>query len=228
MEDGRHSSSLTPLLRTMAVKERVGKQCTSDQLRDLVADCTSKGLFISAALYAERLMRLTGNNIADIITFARCFTLSGEHRRCLAILEQKGLLSASIIRSLSDSLRPTTVSNLHDLNESITVKCDNFNLIAIQLAAQCLFSLEQYEDCISLLDPLLVTDDEANIVDCTLLAQTFFEADNKSRANNINTGIYPIHIPQYPFHLLTYSLKLPPYTVLLVDAMILWITGLKH
>jgi hypothetical protein len=80
-------------------------------------------LFVSAALYAERLMRVSGNNIADIITFARCYSLSGEHRRCLAILEQKGLLSASIIRSLSDSLRPTAVSNLQDLKDLREIGC---------------------------------------------------------------------------------------------------------
>lgn len=188
MEDGHNTSTLTPLLRTLAVKEQPGKRCAINQLRDLVTDCTSKGLYVSAALYAERLTRFTGNNIADIIAFARCYLLSGEHRRCLAILEQKGLLSASIIRGVSDSIRPTAVINLQDLNESSTVKCEHINLVGIQLAAQCLFSLEQYEDCISLLDPLLVTDDEANSVELISLAKAFYETDIKNRANTINTG----------------------------------------
>ena len=205
MEDSRNTSTLTPLLKTMMVKEQSGKRCPSDQLRDLVADCTSKGLFVSAALYAERLMRLTGNNVADIIVFARCYLLSGEHRRCLAILEQKGLLSASIIRGLSDSIRPTTVNNLHDLSENISAKCDHINLIGIQLAAQCLFSLEQYEDCISLLDPLLITDDEANYAECISLAQAFFETDNKNRTNSINTGNIIDYSLLLTFFLLTHS-----------------------
>ena len=70
------------------------------------------------------------------------------------------------------------------------------------MAAQCLFSLEQFEDCISLLDPLLVTDDDANISECISLAQIFFDSDNKSRANNVNTGII-YHRPHYNAILLT-------------------------
>jgi len=72
----------------------------------------------------------------------------GEPRRCLATIEQRDLVSAEVIGELFQLL-----SN----NAHIGLEKDSFanKFYAVILAGQCLFSLQQYDDCVSLLNPLL-------------------------------------------------------------------------
>ena len=95
----------------------------------------------------------------------QCFYLQNQPRRCLAALEQRGLLSAHNTQLLSEMLLTTSsapvLNGLSDNDESSICSGSNFiDLVsAFQLAARCLFSLEEYEDCVTLLGPLIALDD---------------------------------------------------------------------
>jgi hypothetical protein len=94
-----------------------------------------------------------------------CLHGSSEYRRCLALLEQKGMLSASKLLNISSLVRPDTDDPKH---HSILKHDDRFHeincsLSAVLLAAQSLVKLEQYEDCLILLEILIMAENESQI-----------------------------------------------------------------
>jgi hypothetical protein len=87
--------------------------------------------------------------------------LAGEQRRALVVLEQKGLLSATEVTEVGQGL----ASGLSGDNSE---KYDRIEAVAI--AGRCLINLSQYEDCLSLLQPLIhVADDESSAAEITRL-----------------------------------------------------------
>lgn len=91
----------------------------------------------SALQFAQQLYRLS-KAVAHGILYAKCFFLTDEKRRCLGILEQMGFLGAEAIQAVRE-MSPGYIDYLS----------------AILLAAQCLHDLEQYDDCIALIDPVV-------------------------------------------------------------------------
>lgn len=83
----------------------------------------------------------------------QCYFRDSQYRRCLAILEQKGYLSAAVVLDLGKRLSGITTSAISpiDFQEQIS---------AVALAVQCLYRLEEYEDCVSLIQPLVLLDEE--------------------------------------------------------------------
>ena len=132
----------------------------------MTEDALSKQMHKTAIFLAERLLSHPSSGLVDCILFAKCFYLNGETRRCLAFLENKGLLSAGLIRTLSLAIRPSEPhpSPMNGYNIGRDVGHDDVvgsleeKLAAVQLASQCLFSLEQYEDCLLLIDPIICVD----------------------------------------------------------------------
>jgi len=116
-----------------------------------VESALGKNMCLSAAFMAERLTMMKDSNIADYILYAKCYFRDGQPRRCLAILEQKGLLSANVVRMMGVWMRG---------GEAVSATATYLSQIAaLALAAQCLVSIEQHEDCVSLLEPVLVLMD---------------------------------------------------------------------
>jgi hypothetical protein len=134
-------------------------------IRRLVQDALRKHMFGSAVLMAEKLIRMPSVTTADMVLFADCYFQSGEYRRCVAVLEQSGLLSAQTLSEVGEYLHPSN----DDDNKLATANIESFSLFekinAIQLGARCLMVLEEYDDCINLLDSLLLTSsfDEVDV-----------------------------------------------------------------
>ena len=180
--------------------------------------------------------------------FLQCFYLQNQPRRCLAALEQRGLLSAHNTQLLSSTLLTMTTiqstehqtnknknkneknnnnnengnkneSNTENNNEnennhenqnenfnenenenenesSITCGTNFIDLIsAFQLASRCLFSLEEYEDCVTLLGPLVSLDNDSGdntlFICCdnaVLRAKELFESNSNSINNSTNNN----------------------------------------
>jgi anaphase-promoting complex subunit 6 len=162
MSPGSHTG-LTPSMSKMYSGENfassssrssmvdIGDGGDACHVRGMVQNCLANGINGTACILADRLLRIKDSTLSDIILFARCFQAKGEPRRCLAVLEHKGLLSAKAITNLSDVLSPKAHSTI------IPIIFYDF-LDAIHLAAQCLFSLEQHDDCVHLLDPIMSID----------------------------------------------------------------------
>ena len=131
------------------------------QLRNMVIDALSK----------------------NSILFARCYLHGGEPRRCLAALEQRGLLSATDLQNVSEALHP--------LSKNKSIMIDKTVLSAINLASQCLLTLEQYDDCIALLDPLIILDDSnANSEAIAWCRQIILSSSSSPSEINIMSAIY--------------------------------------
>lgn len=149
-------------------------------LRLLAEDALRKGMFASAAFVFEHVTRCPDATIADLLAFARCFYLQHQPRRCLAALEQRGLLSAQNTQLLSEALlddgvvawsgdplspapaaAPSSSSSSSSAATGGSLPAPHLMdlVAAFQLAAQCLFSLEQHEDCAALLEPFAPLDD---------------------------------------------------------------------
>ena len=127
----------------------------------------------------------------------QCFYLQNQPRRCLAALEQRGLLSAHNTQLLSGALLTVADFPVYS-HESDTgpLSGSNFTdlVAAFQLAARCLFSLEEYEDCVTLLGPLVSLDvdkdDEDNhLIGCTTAvkrAKENFQRSVEKMSNQLN------------------------------------------
>ena len=157
--------------------QRGGKRGSASDLRHMVESCLADGISSTACLLADRLLRLPDSTPQDIVLFARCFQAKGEPRRCLATLEHKGLLAAQAMTSLSSALSPRVIQRVATV--PTTLYC---HLDAVHLAAQCLLSLEQYDDCVHLLDPLLLA------VEAGLDAATIDLAVTKARLLSRSLG----------------------------------------
>jgi len=129
-------------------------------IRKLVENSLKRNLPLSAAFIAERLTTLSSSSVADSVLYAKCHYHNEQPRRCLAILEQKGLLSAHIVKSLGHLLQNDGQhSTVSDISAGLSSpQQQQHHLDALYLAAQCLFKLDQFEDCASLLQPLLLVE----------------------------------------------------------------------
>lgn len=110
-------------------------------------------MMVSAVHYAELLYRKT-RLPAHGLLYARCYFLANEKRRCLGVLEQLGYLN------LEEGSIPFYENNSEGSVDQLLFACS-----ANLLAAQCLFDLEQFEDCVALLDPFMITIDSRIISD---------------------------------------------------------------
>ena len=160
----------------------------TNSLRLLVQDALHKHMFGTASFIAEQITRASDASIGDLLIFAKCFYLQHQPRRCLAALEQRGLLSAQNTQLLSEalvngigsssgiydshnaSIRAPGISSSSSSSSSPPLDMSNLlDLIAaFQLASQCLFSLEQYDDCVALLEPFVFLDLELDQGELTL------------------------------------------------------------
>ena len=129
------STGLTPSVSRISLTQVDASSLHVLALRMLESNHAS-----SALHYAQQLYKLT-KSIAHGILCARCHYLSDEKRRCLGVLEQLGFLGADVIQAVRE-----TAPESQDY------------LTAIVLAAQCLYDLEQFEDCVALVDPLIGID----------------------------------------------------------------------
>lgn len=172
-------------------------------LRSLVLDSLSKQMHKTAQFYAERLIHSHSSTINDMVLYGRCYYCSGEYRRCLALLENEGMLSADVMANLAEALNPqlsagavdvqdvntsASASKLHNsthshshldidassadstpsINHSRNKLLNFDNIMGVEaltgringvlLAAQCLLSLEEYDDCLTLLETIIVLD----------------------------------------------------------------------
>ena len=127
-------------------------------IRVLVNDALSIGSNVSATFLAEQLVRQRNASCSDYILYAKCYNQNGEYRRCLAVLEHKGILSAQVFSELSDAICLKDVQTSKSTQARLLVW-----LSGVHLASLCLFSLEQYEECLDLLQPFFsVIEEEDN------------------------------------------------------------------
>ena len=171
-----------------------------ETLRLLAQNAMQKNLYLSASLIVEKLISigsitegplLDSMYVEDCVLYARCFFLSGEPRRCLAVLEQKQLLSANLISYLADIVNPQ-----NGKNENYDVKFlqnVSLHLEAIQLAAQCLFSIEQYDDCSILLEPLIYIENDESWTKSILDRLKKYFSFNSGASINQMSSIYCIY-----------------------------------
>lgn len=83
--------------------------------------------------------------------------MNGEPRRCLSVLEQKEYLS---VEATAEVLKLLNQTANDDFSQSQLVGLIK-NLSILTLAAQCLFKLNQCNDCCLLLNPLLKYQSES-------------------------------------------------------------------
>jgi hypothetical protein len=122
-------------------------------------------LFTTAILFAQELVVHPDGGDEDRLLLARCFFQNGEHRRCLASLEQSQFLSAAFIKSIFERIRFSTGSAEFIPQESSSLR---LGIDALLLASQSLFATEQLEDCLTLLESFILTDDEDSAIDAVV------------------------------------------------------------
>lgn len=147
------NSSLTPGMRNLFQTSG-----SSESLRRLIEGCIRNGDSKTACTLADSLLQSEDAGIADVILFARCFFAASEYNRSLAVLEHEGLLSAQRIAEASDMLLASSSDLYSDDGLTENVKIQLWGLQAIHLAAKCLINLEQHEDCVNLIEPVLSLD----------------------------------------------------------------------
>lgn len=139
----------------------IGAMHSVSKVRHMIGQCLNNSMYRNACTLADLLIQLPDSSTEDILLLGRCFHLSGESRRCLAVLEHHGVLAAEKISYLSSILT-------HNLQDEVSALMNNnsnegeselaglnFTLQVVHMAARCLYSLNQYEDCVNLLEPLL-------------------------------------------------------------------------
>ena len=180
--------------------------------------CFSQSMFVTAGFIAEQVVRGPDARISDLIVFAKvsfslrsapirskciflnyviyfqCFYLQNQPRRCLAALEQRGLLSAHNTQLLSETLLSlASITLIRDSDGAGIISGSNFTdlVSAFQLAARCLFSLEEYEDCVTLLGPLVSLDTEKDSDDNLLVgcSTAVKRAKELFRLNDVDHGV---------------------------------------
>jgi len=165
------------------------KVISAAKLRSLVVDSLAKQMHTSAAFMCEQLIQHPDTTWHDLTLFARCYYQAGEYRRCLAFLEHKGMLSAEIIQSIINVLNPSSHATINS-NGSIIMDDSSVydakslldRISAVQLAAQSLLVLEEYDDCLQLLNPLIAIDTDregsgSNTGPSRVLGQGMFNID---------------------------------------------------
>jgi hypothetical protein len=128
-------------------------------------------MYTTAILLTEELLRQPETLDSDFILFGRCFFAKREYRRCLGALEQSDLLHSQGILQIADLFNPDPNSTSIDSNQITainTLETRHINILeALLLASQCLIELEQYEDCVHLVEPLLTLVDNEVIIHLT-------------------------------------------------------------
>lgn len=160
-------------------------------LRSVIRSAIDQHMYGTAISFGSQLTQLPSAQVSDCVLFAKCFLLSGEYRRCLATLEHRGLLSADNILFIS---RYLSVTNGNDTTSAPTI--DQMDVVkdmlsAVQLAAKCLLSLKEYQDCLTLLSPL-TSEVEAMFRDDTQM-QIFYQHTASFNATK-ETEINPIAV----------------------------------
>lgn len=157
-------------------------------MRSLVSDALEKGLYSTAVSVVESLMLLGGSNTADAVLLSKCYKRNREPRRALAVLEHRGFLSS---RSIEELCRMLDMDQLASLSEAQANLCTHLD--ALLLAAECLLEIEQHEDCVSLLQPLVILDANKGgaLEQRTLLAKRCFSAQDPAKINPV-AAIYCI------------------------------------
>lgn len=130
------------------------------RLRRMVRSALSErgAMLQSACFLAERLTRHVGASTEDFVTYANCLFATGECSRCIAVLESFGLLSAQVIEYLHCVVTSKSAESERRKREIHTeLEANEFwdKLAAVNLACRCLCAMSQYEDCLSLMDPLI-------------------------------------------------------------------------
>jgi hypothetical protein len=112
------------------------------------------------------LPRLHSSLLCTALSALQCFLLSGEHRRCLATLQHKGLLQVTVIGPLGDALRPgqrraAPPPSTDNSDTSFLTPVQRQHLAGLHMAASCLHHLQEHEDCLALLESLLHLENSA-------------------------------------------------------------------
>eukprot|EP01038_Epipyxis_sp_PR26KG_P012333 gene12333-16542_t len=166
-----------------------------ENLRMIVRDMMQKSMYISAAFSAEQLTLMNGSTEFDIILYAKCFYCNNEPRRCLAVLEQRGLLLSIRIAQLCEYLlqyNNNCMDESIEIEHNIIIQQKNQSTcLAIQLAALCLYNVKEYDDCMMLLEPFTMLGPENNSHESMLLMiermKSVFIVDNSVEVNEISS-----------------------------------------
>lgn len=94
------------------------------------------------------------------IDLQQSFLLSGEHRRCLATLQHRGLLQVRVLGPLADALRPDKSAASSHRPDPLSQE-QLQQLAGLHMAACCLLHLGELEDCLALLESLVHLEDGA-------------------------------------------------------------------
>ena len=122
-------------------------------IRQSIHDALSKHMYSTAIIIAEELTRSKKCSMNDIVLFADCYYHNNEYRRCLSILEQSGVLGAEYLSNITEFIHNTIPNTNTNTNNSEL--CGKIN--AIHLGAKCLYNLKEYDDCIGLLETVLLS-----------------------------------------------------------------------
>jgi hypothetical protein len=96
-------------------------------------------------------------------------------------LEQSQFLGASAIRSTFEYIHSLPSTNDNELlGPEVQVRIE-----ALLLAAQCLFATEQLEDCLTLLETFVLTEDDQDSIDPIINNSRNLYADSQSQINPI-------------------------------------------
>lgn len=155
-------------------------------LRAAVQSAMSQHLHDTAISLGSQLTQLPNASIKDFVMFSKCFLLTGEHRRCLATLEHRGLLAADNILQITRCLNIGGGNDRAGLGSMQDIKDI---LSAVQLAANCLLSLKEYQDCLTLLSP--ITSEVESLTKSDSKMQQFYHRA-EAFGSNCETEINPI------------------------------------
>lgn len=152
---------------------------SGDNVRKLVQDALSKGLYATAIILAQELLILPESSLTDKFLHARCYFHNGEYRRCIASLEQGGFLATEAIRSVYECFHNEEFQQVGNVLQKFDV---TLAVDAMLLAAQCLFAIDQFDDCILLLEPFVLVDDNE-----ALISQIISRARKLDSSSSVNS-----------------------------------------
>lgn len=125
-----------------------------DIIRRSIKDALNKHMYGTAIILAEELTRSKKCSVSDVVMHANCYYHNNEYRRCLNILEQSGVLGAEYLSNITEFIHNVTATDTTDCITNIEI----LNKIqAIHLSAKCLYNLKEYEDCVGLLETVLLS-----------------------------------------------------------------------
>ena len=170
------------------------------KLRQLARDSLRKQMIHNAIMLVELIFRTPDFDASDIVLSAQCFFQNAEYRRSLAMLESKGLLSIENIQTVCEMINASDHSIqeekdnqdkqsdtllLSSASSSSSSSSKMHIVSAIQLASTCLLKLEQYDDCLALVEPLLTKGESMDALELKQLQKY-----SSSSEVNIFAGIF--------------------------------------